>query len=167
MRTKGALSLNTEEIEKAKNLRAVGLSFRAIGRELHRSAHAIKRLLSTPAVVAEVKAQKADLAEKFKMQSERVLDSICDKDISAASLQQKSISAGVLLDKSRLLAGESTCNVSVSALVDVAKLLRNREGEDSAWREAHARLVAKDGKPCIVDNCPVHSQPSLPAGTEN
>lgn len=148
MRKKGNLSLTVEEIEKAKALSAMGRSYRAIGRELGRSSHTIKRALTSSAqIVGEVQAIKADLADVYKSKARDVLESITDADISKASLQQKSISSGVLLDKSLLLTGQATAIVDVRVLLDVCQLIRDqREKEDEAqmqnWQQAHTLPVS-------------------------
>ena len=55
--------------------------------------------------------------------AKRVVESISEHDIGNASLKDKSISFGILLDKRELLAGRATQNVSVKQRVDLTVLL--------------------------------------------
>ncbi|MBK5276251.1 MAG: hypothetical protein JJE30_14540 [Desulfuromonadales bacterium] len=49
-------------------------------------------------------------AGKFEQLSEAILDSVSKDDLLNATLQQKSISAGVMLDKSRVILIRDLCN---------------------------------------------------------
>lgn len=143
MRKKGDLPLTTEEIAKAKTMAAAGYSCRAIGRALSRSDHTIAKLLSTPAVAEEVGAKKEQLADMFERLAIRTIEAVSEGDIKDASLQQKAVSSGIFTDKMRLLRGESSVNIDVNALLDVAEMLRgerHREDEEQSkrWREEHA-----------------------------
>ncbi len=167
MKKKGDVGLDAAQLAKVKQLAAEGFTPRRIARTIGKSPHTVAKVLRNPVVIAEVKVTKAALAEKFKLQSERVLDSICDRDIAGASLQQKSVSSGILIDKSLLLSGDPTVNLNIDVLLDVAEAIRSRarEPQESSWRESHTRLVA-EGAPCTVRNCSVHSSRlNLPAGT--
>lgn len=126
-RPKGSVGLTVPEVERAKSLAALGYSYRRIGKELGRSDHAIAKLLRVPEVAAAVVEQKAELSDMFERLAVRTLEAVSAKDIEKASLQQKAISSGIFIDKSRLLRGESTSNVNISALLSVASLLRDRD----------------------------------------
>jgi hypothetical protein len=130
-RKKGDLPLNVEEVERAKSLSALGRSYRAIGRELGRSAHTIKKALTSSAEivgqVAELKANLADLYESLTLQT---LQSIGLDTIKDASLLQRATSAGIFTDKFRLLRGESTTIVGVDVLLSIAGELRRQERID-------------------------------------
>jgi hypothetical protein len=86
--------------------------------------------LSEPGIAAKVQDEKTVLAEKYREQARRVLDSISDVDISKASLQQKSISSGVLLDKSLLLTGDVP-SIDVHVLLEAVQLVRAIKRERS------------------------------------
>ncbi len=108
MRKKGDLPLTSEEISRAKTYAAMGYSFRAIGRELKRSDRTIKALLSKPAIAAEVCTKKAELSDMFERLAIRTIEAVSADDIKDASLLQKATTAGIAVDKMRLLRGEST-----------------------------------------------------------
>lgn len=151
-KTKGALSLTVEEIERAKSLFALGRSYRAIGRELGRSAHAVKRLLEKPAVAAEVSVKKIELADLFEQRSRETLEAVTKKDIEGASLLQKATSSAIFLDKCRLIRGESTANLNVTVLMDLAQLIRDQRDEASEdyvrkWREEHSLTLSPVPQP--------------------
>ncbi len=124
MRLKGSLSLTVEEVAKAKSFAALGYSCRHIARELQRSPHTVARLLKTPEVIAEVATQKMELADLYEKLCRDTLESITTKTIQDASLQQRAVSAGIFTDKSRLLRGESTSNLDVHLLLEIAALVR-------------------------------------------
>jgi hypothetical protein len=124
MRLKGSLSLTVEEVAKAKSFSALGYSCRHIARELGRSPHTVARLLKTPEVIAEVSTQKLELADLFEKLTRETLESITTSDIEEASLLQRVTSAGIMVDKTRLLRGESTSNIDVHLLLDIASMIR-------------------------------------------
>jgi hypothetical protein len=145
MRLKGSLSLTVEEVAKAKNFAALGYSCRHIARELQRSPHTVARLLKMPTVAAEVSTQKMELADLYEKLCRDTLESITTETIQDASLQQRAVSAGIFTDKSRLLRGESTSNVDVHLLLDIATMLRDEEQRESeaTWQRQHALLASK------------------------
>ena len=102
-----------------------------IAKTLNRSSHTIKDFLSKPEVVTAVRDEKSELARVYKEKARKVVESISDTDISKASLQQKSISSGILLDKSLLLTGEGPASINVTVLLDVAQMIRGaRDAQD-------------------------------------
>ena len=106
-------SLTTEEKQQVSMLAAQGLSNNAIALRIGRSPHTTKKELAKPETQVQVQNIQDRLADKFEQLSERILDAVCDADLEKASLQQKAISAGVMLDKSRLLRGQATSHVAV------------------------------------------------------
>ena len=66
----------------------------------------VKNVLAEPEIQQQVQDEKAVLARIFRAKALAVVESISEEDIAKASLQQKSISSGVLLDKSLLLSGD-------------------------------------------------------------
>jgi len=69
---------------------------------------------------------EARLADKFEQLTEAILDSISEGDLLKASLQQKSISAACLLDKSRLIKNRSTQNLAVMCAAAVVEAARQQ-----------------------------------------
>lgn len=100
-------------MEKAKALSALGKSYRQIGFDLNRSDKTIKKALTkTPEVIAEVRELKEEIAGLYDDLAQRILESITDETIREARLRDRIISAGVCTDKSRLIKGQSTANIS-------------------------------------------------------
>ena len=54
---------------------------------------------------------------------------ISTADINKASLQQKAVSTGILLDKSLLLSGEATENLTVKVLLEVAGAIKTSRAQ--------------------------------------
>jgi IS30 family transposase len=145
--SKGAKALIVGELEKAKALSALGHSCRAIGKELGRSDKTIKKALTrSPEVIQEVKDIKAELAERYQAEARRILDSINDKDIEKASLQNKAVSSGILLDKALLLKGEAT-SINVSVLLDAVQAAKEYQAarSDEAMRAVRQRMSRVQG----------------------
>jgi len=118
-------SLTVQEIEKAKVLFASGLTYHAVSVELGRDPKTIKKVLSTPEVVAEVQELKAEIASLYEDLSKRILVSISDEDIKKANLRDRLISAGIATDKSQLLKGGSTQNILIGLRMFMLKALEN------------------------------------------
>lgn len=94
-------------------LAAQGKSNRAIGRKLGRSDMTVAKVLREPEVIATKENIQERLAGKYEKMAEAILDSISEDDLLKASLQQKSISSATLLDKSRLINGQSTSHQAI------------------------------------------------------
>jgi hypothetical protein len=108
----------------------------------------VKNVLAEPATQKAVGDERAQLADLYRGKARDVLVSISDTDIAKASLQQKSISSGVLLDKSLLLDGQPTSIVGVQILLDVAGALRREERqadeeEQLGWEKAHTLTLPR------------------------
>lgn len=135
-------NLTTEEQAQIATLAAGGWSSNRIAKHIGRSRHTIKHYLDTPEAVTVIRDERQELATLYRQKARDVVVSISSADIAKASLQQKAISSGVLLDKSLLLAGEPTQNLSISVLVQmVAAVREQREAEDKRfqveYRKAH------------------------------
>ena len=136
--------LTTEQKAQIATLSAGGWSQNKIAKEVGRSRTAVKNALAEPEIQKAVIDEKAELAELYRSKARAVVTSISDKDIDKASLQQKAISSGVLLDKSLLLAGEPTgINVNVLALLDVAKSIRARQERQTQTRTIEATQLTQ------------------------
>ncbi|MGO9863047.1 MAG: hypothetical protein ACLPLR_05510 [Terriglobales bacterium] len=153
MRTKGAGPLTTVEIEQAKNLFALKRSYRAVARELGRSPHTVKKVLTCSAeVVAEVATIKANLADRFEGLASRMIDSIDDADIEKLNAYQRTLSGAIAVDKVRLLRGEPSAILGIEVLLKTADLIRcklDEEDQDRAakWQQAHALPAAPQIQP--------------------
>jgi hypothetical protein len=117
----------TEETAKIATLAAGGWSDNRISKAVGRSRKMVKNVLADPEVRRTVASQKIELSEIFLDKGRAIVTSIGPKDIDKASLQQKAISAGVMVDKALLLAGEPTENIDVRVLMDVVDAIRERK----------------------------------------
>lgn len=102
-----------EEKKKIALLAAAGKSNRQIGREIGRAANTVKKHLQVPEVIADVQDMQLVLADRFEQTSLRALDFITDEKLDKSSARDLGILAGVCLDKSRVITGQSTQNVAV------------------------------------------------------
>lgn len=92
----------------------------------------VRNVIAQPEIQRAVQDEKAVLAEIYRGKARRIVESIDDVDIGKASLQQKSISSGVLLDKSLLLAGDMP-PIRVEILLNAVQVIREmRRSEDAA-----------------------------------
>jgi predicted DNA-binding protein (UPF0251 family) len=132
-----------QEQETIVTLAASGLSQNKIAQTVGRSRHMVKNVMAEPEIQCAIKDEKAELAAIYREKARDVVASISDGDISKASLQQKAISSGVLLDKSLLLSGEPT-SVNSIVLLDIAEAIKLRDQLESErqFRQAHAQLTA-------------------------
>jgi ABC-type cobalamin/Fe3+-siderophores transport system ATPase subunit len=117
---------NTQEEAQIVTLAADGTSTTKIAAALGRSRHMVKNTLAKPEIQQSIQQEKAELSKMYREQARRVVASISDTDIGKASLQQKAISSGVLLDKALLLAGEPTSNVDVRVLMELVDEIRDK-----------------------------------------
>lgn len=138
---KPKLPPTVEETETIVTLAASGMSKTKIAQTLGRSRGMVKHVIAEPEVQKQIIDEKSVLAKLYRDKARRIVDSINDVDIEKASLQQKSISSGVLLDKSLLLVGDLP-QVNVSVLLDLVQVVREiRDKEDARFwakfRETH------------------------------
>jgi Transposase and inactivated derivatives, IS30 family len=105
--------LDDAERQQISLLRAQGKPPHAIGKILGRSENTVKSALKRPEIAAQVKDFQTRLAGKLEAASERVLDAITDEDVRKAGLKEKALSSCMLIDKARLLRGQSTDNIGV------------------------------------------------------
>ncbi len=114
-----------EERQQVTTMAAAGLSQAAIARNLHRSRHMVRNVLAQPEIQRNIQDEKAELAQLYRDKARTIVESISSADIAGASLQQKAVSTGILLDKSLLLSGDPT-SINVSVLMDLVDALRSR-----------------------------------------
>jgi hypothetical protein len=115
----------TGEQETIVTLAAAGVSPNKISHAVGRSRHLVRNTLAKPEIARAVEDEKAELAEIYREKARTIVVSISNADIANASLQQKAISSGILLDKSLLLSGQPT-NINFSVLLDVVEAMRSR-----------------------------------------
>ncbi len=127
MARKSPNPLTLYEIEQIKVLKASGLSYYAVARKLGRDSKIIRRCCQDPRNAEEIKDIQRELASYFEDLSMRLITSISDEDIERLNAYQRIISAGISVDKLRLLRNESTQNLAI----DVVK---------RDWKEVQARL---------------------------
>jgi IS30 family transposase len=120
-----------EELQQITTMTAAGYSQRRIAKAIGRSQHLVTTTQKKPEIQRAIKDEKAELAELYRDKARDVLASICDADIKKASLQQKAVSTGILLDKSLVLTGEPTENLNIKVLFEVAQLIRQQRDEES------------------------------------
>jgi len=131
---KPKLPPTVEETETIVTLAASGMSQTKIAQTVGRSRGMVRNMMEEPEIQEKIGDEKSVLAKLYRDKARRVVDSINDVDIQKASLQQKSISSGVLLDKSLLLSGDLP-QVSVTVLLDLVTAARDmRDAEDARFR---------------------------------
>ena len=131
---KPKLPPTVEETETIVTLAASGMSKTKIAQTLGRSRGMVTNMMEEPEIQEKIGDEKSVMAKLYRDKARRVVDSINDVDIQKASLQQKSISSGVLLDKSLLLSGDLP-QVSVTVLLDLVTAARDmRDAEDARFR---------------------------------
>ena len=131
---KPKLPPTVEETETIVTLAASGMSKTKIAQTVGRSRGMVRNMMEEPEIQSKIGDEKSVLAKLYRDKARRIVDSINDVDIEKASLQQKSISSGVLLDKSLLLSGDLP-QVSVTVLLDLVTAARDmRDAEDARFR---------------------------------
>jgi DNA-binding CsgD family transcriptional regulator len=131
-----------EETETIVTLAASGMSTTKIAQNLGRSRGMVKNTMEKPEIQEKIGDEKSVLAKLYRDKARRIVDSINDVDIEKASLQQKSISSGVLLDKSLLLSGDLP-QVSVTVLLDLVQVVRDMRDAEDARFQAQFRATHK------------------------
>ena len=131
---KPKLPPTVEETETIVTLAASGMSKTKIAQTVGRSRGMVRNMMEEPEIQSKIGDEKSVMAKIYRDKARRIVDSINDVDIEKASLQQKSISSGVLLDKSLLLSGDLP-QVSVTVLLDLVTAARDmRDAEDARFR---------------------------------
>ncbi len=127
------IPLNVNELEQIKVLRASGLTFHAISKELGRDHKTIKKAAISPEMAPQIEQVKVALADRFENVAVRMLTAISDEDITRINAYQRTLSAAISTDKMRLLRGASTENISLHAIIE------RIEREEREERERPAR----------------------------
>jgi predicted transcriptional regulator len=139
---KPKLPPTVEETETIVTLAASGMSQNKIAQTVGRSRGMVKNTMEKPEIQEKIGDEKSVLAKLYRDKARRIVDSINDVDIEKASLQQKSISSGVLLDKSLLLSGDLP-QVSVTVLLDLVQVVRDMRDAEDARFQAQFRATHK------------------------
>ncbi len=128
--------LDTKEREQVKILRASGLTYHAISKELDRDPKTIKKACLDPEMAPQIEQVKVVLADRFENVAVRMLTAISDKDIMALDGYKKTLSAAIAADKYRLLSGQSTANLAIHEIVEaIEREGMNRKREEKAVPE--------------------------------
>ncbi len=162
MARKSPNPLAVYEIEQIKVLKASGLSYYAVAKRVGRDSKTVKRCCIDPRNAEEIKDIQRELASYFEDLSMRLITSISDEDIEKLNGYQRIISAGICVDKLRLLRNESTENISIDAIranrKDIAERIMelkierakmdggDYEAEEQALKE---KVLKKLGKPVV------------------
>ena len=110
--------LDTSELAVVRTLRANGMSYRGIARELGCDHKTVARACQSLDMAPQIEQIKASLADLFEGVSMRMLTAISDKNIDGLDAYKKTLSAAIAADKFRLLSNQSTANVSISVIVE-------------------------------------------------
>ena len=131
---KGRLPLTTAQKQEAIVLAAAGYAPSRVAKTMGKSRLMVKRHLEAPETIAMVRDEQAELVELYRQKARDCVAAIDDDKIAKASALQLATSSGILLDKSLLLSGQPT-SINVVALMDVAKLIRERRDRGELARQ--------------------------------
>ncbi len=138
---KKPVPLNASELAQITVLRASGLTFHAISKQLGRAPQTIKKACLNPERAPQIAQVKVALADRFENVAVRMLTAISDEDINALDAYKKTLSAAISTDKMRLLTGQSTENISLHAIIERIE----REERERPARERQ-KEVAQQGE---------------------
>ncbi len=138
---KKPIPLNASELAQITVLRASGLTFHAISKQLGRAPQTIKKACLAPEMAPQIEQVKVELADRFENVAVRMLTAISDEDIKGINAYQRTLSAAISTDKMRLLTGQSTENISLHAIIERIE----REEREQPARERQ-KEVAQQGE---------------------
>ncbi len=127
--------LTTKELEQIKALRASGLTYHAISKEIGRDPKTVKKACLEPQTATEIQQIKDELADMFEGLAKRLLASITDEDILKINAYQRMLSSGIATDKMRLLRDRSTENIALHLIVEEIERDRRKKLEEQAEGE--------------------------------
>ncbi len=127
--------LNIEELEQIKALRASGLTYHAVAKRIGRDAKTVKKACLQPGMANNIEVMRKKLADHFEDLAYRLITSIKDEDIEKTNTYQRVVSAGISVDKMRLLREQSTANVSLLALLDAVDKNERKRLKKEGQRE--------------------------------
>ncbi len=149
------------EIEQIKVLKASGLSYYAVAKKVGREPKTVKRCCMDPRNAEEIKDIQRELASYFEDLSMRLITSISDEDIERLNAYQRIISAGISVDKLRLLRNESTQNLAIDVVKRDWKEVQARLEE---LRERRAKRIGEDYETLHEPKSELLENPENPAG---
>lgn len=104
-------------VRKALKAKIAGQSYRQIaeaqGVDKSTVHQTLAPLLKALPNANELSEMRSSMADHLTVTAYKTIASITDEDFAKAGLQQKATSAAILIDKSRLISGESTQNIAV------------------------------------------------------
>ena len=115
---KRPIPLNVMEREQVKVLRASGLTYHAISKELGRDPKTIKKACLDPEMAPQIEQVKVALADRFESIAVRMLTDITDRAIKKTNPYQRVLSAAIATDKLRLLRDQSTENLNILQIIE-------------------------------------------------
>ena len=118
---KHGTQMTTEEQVTIKSLLAAGLTATMIAKRIGRDHHTVLSFARQGDTQLEVSVLRENLADSFEGLAHRLVDSITDEDIQKINAYQRTLSAGIAIDKCRLLREQSTTNVAV-VIKDIAAI---------------------------------------------
>ena len=119
MSRKSCNPLTVKELEQIKTLRASGLTYHAISKEINRDPKTVKKVCLEPQASKEIQEIKEELSAMFEGLAKRMITSITEEDIQKINAYQRTVSAGISTDKMRLLRNESTENIALNSILSV------------------------------------------------
>lgn len=134
----------------AITLQASGYSYRAIGELLgvgNVTVHNwVNDAKNDQLLLSDVSEQvKSRMSNKLYITSNNILSRISDKDVEDASLVQKTTAIGTLIDKARLIDGETTDNISM-VYQRKDKVKSQQTVIDAEFTETEGQLAELKGK---------------------
>lgn len=105
--------MTTEEKQQAVLLAAQGMTAHAIGKNLSRDEKTIKKELTKPETALKVVDAQEYLAGLFEQRAVEYMESITTEDILKMDAYKRTLSAGIAIDKARLIKGQSNVNMAV------------------------------------------------------
>jgi hypothetical protein len=131
--------LSTEEKQQIATLSADGWPVYRIAKHMNRSPHTVRRYLSQPEVMAEVRDEKTELAVLYREKARECVVAMTADKINKASALQLATAAGICTDKALLLAGTPTVNVAV--IMEVCELIRAHGDAESERQHQQAKAL--------------------------
>lgn len=105
--------MTTEEKQQAALLAAQGMTNHAIGKAIGRDEKTVKKELLKPETALQVMDAQEHLAGLFEQRAVQYMESITTEDILKMDAYKRTLSAGIAIDKARLIKGQSNVNMAV------------------------------------------------------
>lgn len=131
----GRRTIDIKTREQIIDLVSQGKSYREVARIVGCTKDTAKRYCDK--YYDRISHNKKAYAKKYSDMSMRLLDAVDAEDVRKASLSQKILGAGLMLDKSRLLLDQSTANVNDTRIV----LVRSPQGVKRAAKSKNFNRI--------------------------